>query len=50
MRANAQNILGTSVFAHYTSAKRWYAPHDLAKVKYSEIERVTEMDMKKKLS
>ena len=37
---------GTPVFAHYTSARRWYAPHDLAKVNNSEIERVTEMDKK----
>ena len=29
------------------SARRWYAPHDLAKVNNSEIERVTEMDKKK---
>ena len=41
---------GTPVFAHYTSARRWYAPHDLAKVNNSEIERVTQMDNKKKKS
>ena len=23
---------GTPVFAHYTTTRRWYAPHDLAKV------------------
>ena len=34
---------GTPVFAHYTSARRWYAPLDLAKVNNSEIERVTKM-------
>ena len=44
------NIPGNPVFAHYTSARRWYAPHDLAKVNNSEIERVTKMDIKKKLS
>ena len=38
---------GTPVFAHYTSARRWYAPHDLAEVNNSEIERVTEMGIKK---
>ena len=43
------NIPGTPVFAHYTSARRWYAPHDLAKVNNSEIERVTEVDIKKKV-
>ena len=36
---------GTPVFAHYTSLRRWYAPHDLAKENNSEIERVTEMDI-----
>ena len=36
---------GYSVFAHYNSARRWYAPHDLAKVNSSEIERVTKMDI-----
>ena len=35
----------TLVFAHYTSARRWYAPHELAKVNNSEIERATEMDI-----
>ena len=44
-----ENNPGTPVFAHYTSARRWYAPHDLAKVNNSEIERVTEMDKKKLL-
>ena len=39
---------GTPVFAHYISARRWYAPSDLAKVNNSEIERVTEMDKRKK--
>ena len=42
-----RNNQGTPVFAHYTSARRWYAPHDMAKVNNSEIERVTEMDIKK---
>ena len=37
---------GTPVFAHYTSDRGWYAPHDLAKVNNSEIERVTKMDKK----
>ena len=40
------NIPGTLVFAYYTSARRWYAPRDLAKVNNSEIERVTEMGKK----
>ena len=40
--------LGTPIFAHYTSARRWYAPRDLAKVNNSEIERVTEMEKKEK--
>ena len=40
---------GTPVFAHYTSARRWYAPPDSAKVNNIEIERVTEMDKKKHL-
>ena len=40
---------GTPVFSHYTSARRWYAPLDLAKVNNSEIERVTEMGKKKDL-
>ena len=39
------DIPGIPVFARYTSARRWYAPHDLAKVNNSEIERVTEMDI-----
>ena len=38
----------TPVFAHYTSARRWYAPLDLAKVNNSEIERVTKIGKKKK--
>ena len=41
------NTPGTPVLAHFTSARRWYAPHDKAKVNNSEIERVTEMDIKK---
>ena len=32
-----------------TFARRWYAPHNLAKVNNSEIERITEMDIKKRL-
>ena len=38
---------GTPVFAHYTSARRWYVPRDMAKVNNSEIERVSKMDNKK---
>ena len=38
------------VFTHYTSARRWYAPNDLAKVNDSEIERETEMDIKKDIT
>ena len=44
----AQHFPGTPVFAHYTSARQWYAPLDLAKINNSEIERVTKMDKKKK--
>ena len=40
---------GTPVFAHYTSARRWYAPRVLAKVNNSEIERETEIGIKKKI-
>ena len=39
---------GFTLGTHYTSARRWYAPLDLAKVNNSEIERVTEMGKKKK--
>ena len=35
------------VFTHYTSARWWYAPHDMAKINDSKIKRVTEMDIKK---
>ena len=42
---NSGFTLGTPVFAHYTSARRWYAPHDLAKINNIEIERVTKMDI-----
>ena len=34
--------------SHYTSARLWYAPLELAKVNNIEIERVTEMGIKKK--
>ena len=37
---------GTPIFTHYsdyTIARRWYAPHDMAKINDSKIERVTEM-------
>ena len=34
---------GTLVFTHYASARRSYAPHDLAKINDSKIESVTEM-------
>ena len=40
-------VLNNLVFAHYNSASRWYAPLDLAKVNSSEIEKVTEMGIKK---
>ena len=36
------------VFTHYITARRWYAPHDLAKINDSKIERVTEMGIKKR--
>ena len=42
------DIQDTLVFSHYTSARWWYAPLDLAKVNNSEIEIVTEMGIKKK--
>ena len=31
------NIPGTPVFSHYTTARRWYAPRDMAKTNNSEI-------------
>ena len=40
----------TMASTDYTSARRWYAPHDLTKINNSEIERVTEMDLKKMAS
>ena len=43
-----KNNPGTPVFTHYTSARRWYAPHDMAKINNSKIERVTKMEIKKK--
>ena len=42
------NIPGTPVFTHYTTARRWCAPHDLVKKNDSKIERVTAMGIKKK--
>ena len=42
-------ILGTPVFTHYTSSRRWYAPNDMVKINDSIIERVTEMGKKKRL-
>ena len=38
---------GTPVFTHYTFARRWYAPHDMAMINNSKFERVTEMGIKK---
>ena len=29
--------LGTPVFSHFTTARRWYAPRDMAKINNSEI-------------
>ena len=33
-----------------TTARRWYAPHDLAKINDSKSERVTQMGIKKMTS
>ena len=49
MCTKAEVDSGYSVFTHYTSARRWYAPQDMANINDSKIERVTEMGIKKNI-
>ena len=38
---------GTPVFTHYTTARQWCAPHDMAKINDSKIEKVSKMGILK---